>query len=75
MWYLSRRVLYEGVLEGGLLYWGFQKTCSLRYWKQTSVSIGDPLLGNMGVAPFIGPLGEDINFFISENFVRNLRDT
>jgi hypothetical protein len=47
MGHLSMRELYEGILEGGLLYWGPRKICEVRLWKLASVSVGAPLLGNM----------------------------
>jgi hypothetical protein len=47
MWHLSPREVYEGSLEGGLLYWLPRRICQVRLWKWTSVSIGAPLWGNM----------------------------
>jgi len=44
---LSPRELYDGNLEGGLLYWRPRKICSVERWKWASVAIGDPLLGNI----------------------------
>jgi len=45
--HLSSMELYEGKLEGGLLYWGPQRICYVRDWKWASVSIRVPLLGNI----------------------------
>jgi len=52
MGHLSLRKLYEGILEGRLLYWGPQTVCKVKLWKLTSVSIGAPILGNMGGRSF-----------------------
>jgi hypothetical protein len=47
MGHRSSREIYEGNLEGGLLYWGPWRMCKGRLWKWASVSIEAPLLGNM----------------------------
>jgi len=46
--------LYEGKLEGGLLYWGPRGICQVRLWKWASVSIRATFLGNMGGRSFPG---------------------
>ena len=46
MGHLSPRELYEGSLQGGLLYWGPWRMCKGRLWERASLSTGAPL-GNL----------------------------
>jgi hypothetical protein len=42
---LSLWELYEGKVEGGLLYWGSRRICSVGLWKWASVSMADQFWG------------------------------
>jgi hypothetical protein len=66
---LSLWELYEGNLEGGLLYWRPR-----RLWKWTCFH-KDLVLGNMGGRSFPRALERRLQFlFIRRTFMRNLRD-
>jgi len=55
---LSLLELYEGKVEGELLYWGPRRICSVRLWKWASVSMADQFWGTWGDSPFLETLRE-----------------
>jgi hypothetical protein len=70
----SPRGLYEGNLEGGLLYWRPRRICYVNLWKWSSVFIGAPFGGDMEgrSLPRAFQRRQIISLF-NEIFKRNLR--
>ena len=66
----------EEILDGGgLIYWGPRRICQVGLWKWASVSIGAPLLGNMGGRSFHRAFErrEKISFFIRRTFIEDYK--
>ena len=71
--------LYEGNLEGGLLYWEPRRICLVRLWKWECVHRG-PVLGNVGEGSFTRTFERRVKFIFCirgtfiEEFERHVKE-